>query len=70
MPRIIKEAQDVISTNNEFYQNFDIDLNSNFSGFNLHKHSLNRNLLIVSKSWMYINCNLKESEVILSHEVR
>jgi len=65
MPRIIEEAQNVISINNEFYQNFNIDLKSNFSGFNLYKHSLNSDLLIVSKSWMTISCKLIKQEDIL-----
>jgi hypothetical protein len=60
MPRIIEEAQSIISTNNEFYQNFDIDLKSDFSGFNLDRHSLNRDLLIVRNSWMHLKCKLIE----------
>ena len=59
MPKIIEEVKIVISENNEFYKNFEIDFNSEFLGYNLYRHPLNRDLLIVSESWMRLKCELK-----------
>jgi len=65
MPVIIEEAKSVIFTNNEFYTNFEINLISQFSGFNLERHFLNRDLLIVRSSWMHLKCKLIEQKDIL-----
>ena len=56
---IIKEAKIVVSENNEFYKNFEIEFNSEFSGSFSHRHTINRDLLKVSESWMFVNWKLK-----------
>ncbi len=65
MPLIINEAKILISKNKEFYRNFEIDFLSRFAGFNLDRHVLDRDLLIVRKSWMRLISKLIESENIL-----
>jgi len=61
MPQIIEEAKKVITENNEFYINFKIDFDSEFLGYSLYRHHLNRDLLIVSESWMRLKCELKKN---------
>ena len=63
---IIHEAKTVIAENDEFYKNFEIDFDSEFLGWTLHRHHLNRDLLIVDTCWMPVECKLKEKEVILN----
>lgn len=65
MNEIIAETKVIISENNEFYKNFKIDFNSEFLGYNLLRNNLNRDLLIVSKSWMRLNYELKKNEISL-----
>lgn len=60
MTEIISETKIIISENNEFYKNFTIDLNSEFLGYTLHRNVLDRNLLIVSESWMRLKSELKK----------
>ncbi len=67
MVKIIEEAKIVITENNEFYKNFEIDFNSEFLGYNLYRNHLNRDLLIVSESWMRLKCKLKEKKVVLEN---
>lgn len=61
MKNIIEEIKIIISENSEFYENFEITFNSEFSGYSLYRHHLNRDLLIVSNSTMHINCKLKKN---------
>lgn len=67
MSRIIEETKIVIAENNDFYKNFKIDFNSEFTGYNLDRNHLNRDLLIVCKSWMYLKCELSETEAVLEN---
>jgi hypothetical protein len=62
MTEIISETKMIISENNEFYKNFTIDLNSEFLGYTLHRNVLDRNLLIVSESWMRLKSELKKNK--------
>lgn len=64
MPIIIQEAKKIINENNEFYKNFEFDFNSEFLGYSLYRHHLNRDLLIVSESWMHLKCELTKEKSI------
>ncbi|EKT3956729.1 hypothetical protein SL053_002088 [Flavobacterium psychrophilum] len=61
LDNIIQETKAVIYENFEFYNNFEITFNNEFTGYSLYRHHLNRDLLIVSKSTMNVNCKLIES---------
>jgi len=61
--QVIAETKIIISENKEFYKNFEVEFNSEFLGYYLYRHHLNRDLLIVSESWMRVKCKLKEAEV-------
>ena len=59
--QVIEQTKIIISENEEFYKNFEVDLNSEFLGYYFYRHQTNRDLLIVSESWMRVKCKLKEA---------
>ena len=61
LDNIIQETKSIIYENFEFYNNFEITFNNEFTGYSLYRHHLNRDLLIVSKSTINVNCKLIES---------
>jgi hypothetical protein len=61
MIEIILEAKKIIQENDEFYKNFEISFYSEFTGYSLYRHKLNRNILIVASSSLNVDCKLKNN---------
>lgn len=55
---IVLEAKKIIQENIEFYKNFEISFYSEFTGYSLYRHKLNRDILMVSSSSLNIDCKL------------
>lgn len=53
------EILNIISENVQFYENFDISFDSNFTGFSFRRDEINSEKLIVSDTIMYPHCKLK-----------
>jgi hypothetical protein len=58
MDKVIEEGNKIINKNVEVFKNFEINFNSHFSAYCLHRSNEN---LIVSQSGMHVNCKFKKS---------
>ena len=61
MKNIIADIKNIITENNIFYDNFEVSFDSDFTGYSIYRNHLNRDLLLVYKSTMNVNCKLKNN---------